>query len=209
MLHKSSGQVGQSTSNFSAVPQERLREVTKQQFGDNLGLMHHLESAISLQLALDSSLCSTDTLKLVKLLTTMKEEINSTGNNIFLLKVFIKILTFRVFPPLQYSGNILAGQSWLSFTSELGIYCSRKLISNHTGSPQEFLPRGYSFRTSSRDLNCFLYGEKNNISVIDWPFFRYLDIWRMSVHSENLGAGMAPKAPHILKGTFHCMAGKG
>lgn len=156
--------------------------------------------------------------KLLQLLTAMKEEIHSTGNNIFLLQVFIKIFTFRVFSPLQYSGNILAGQSWLSPTSESGLYCSHKLVSNHTGSPQEFLPRGYSFRTSSRDLNCFLYGEKNNIAVIDWPFLRYVDIWRMLVHCENLGAGVAPEAPHIFKGTLpvifnplkqKCMAGKG
>lgn len=140
--------------------------------------------------------------KLVKLLTTMKEEIPSTGNNIFLLKVFIKLFAFRVSSPLQYSGNILAEQSWLSLTSELQFYCSHKLISNHTGSPQEFLPRGYSFRTSSRDLNCFLYGEENNISVIHQPFFRSADIWRMSVHCENLGAGVTPKAPHIFKGTL-------
>lgn len=128
--------------------------------------MHHRETAISLQVGLDSSLYSKDTLK-TQNLTTMNEEIHSTGNNIFLLKVFIKIFTFRVFSPLHYSGNILAGQSWLSPTSELGLYRFHKLVSNHTGSPQEFLPRGYSFRTSSRDLNCFLYGEKNNIAVID------------------------------------------
>lgn len=117
--------------------------------------------------------------KHVKLLTTMKEEINSTGNSIFLLKQLIKIFTFTVFSPLQYSGNILEGQSWLSPTSELGLYHSHKLLSNHTGSPQEFLPEGYSSRTSSRDLNCFLYGEKNNTALTDRPFFRYIDVRRI------------------------------
>lgn len=129
----------------------------------------------------------------------MKEEIHSTRNNIFIRKAFIKIFTFRLFSLLQYLGNVLAGQSWLSPMTELGLYHSHKLISKHTGSPQESLPRGCSCRTCFRDLNCILYGKKKNISVIDWPFFRYVSIWRMSVHCENLGAGMAPKAPHIFK----------
>lgn len=138
---------------------------------------------------------------LLELLTTKKEEIYSRGNNIFLLKVLIKFFTCEVFSLLQYPGNILAGQSWFSPTSELELCSSHTLISNYTGSLQEFLPRGCSFSTSSRDLNFFLHEEKNT-SVIGWPFSRYVDIWRMSVHCENLEAGTTPKAPHIFRVTM-------
>lgn len=175
--------------------------MTKWQFGDKLSIMHHWKTAISLQVAWTPAYVQQTLSKLVKPLTTEKEEIYSTGNNIFLLKVLIKIFTCDVFSLLQYPGSILAEQSWFSPTSELELCSSHTRISNYTGSPQEFLPRGYSFSTSSRDLNFFLYEEKN-ISVIGWPFSRYVDIWRMSVHCENLEAGMTPKAPHIFRVTM-------
>jgi len=43
----------------------------------------------------------------------MKEEINVAGNGIFLPKVFKTYLLSSVSSPLKYSGNTLAGQSWL------------------------------------------------------------------------------------------------